>query len=79
MIFVCNQNGNHSVWDAKNQRELCKFVDGKFETSDEYKIKILELNGYKKLEEKKENTKIDIENKTEIKTTKKRTYNRKIK
>ena len=48
MIFECdNKYGKHTVWDEKNQTVLCEFECGKYETNDEYKIKMLKLNGYK--------------------------------
>lgn len=33
--------GNGAVWDAVKGRVLCRFVDGKYETSDEREIAIL--------------------------------------
>jgi hypothetical protein len=71
MIFECdNKFGKHTVWDEKNQTVLCEFECGKYETNDEYKIKMLKLNGYKEIyntpekviisEKENEKLKIDI-------------------
>lgn len=47
MVF----HGNGLVWDAKNNKRLMKFVDGKFETEDKRIIEVLIKAGYKHDEE----------------------------
>jgi hypothetical protein len=42
MVF----HGKGVVWDAKNDKRLCKFENGKFETSDKRVIGILKNAGY---------------------------------
>ena len=34
------------IWDAKNNRPLCKFVKGVFETNDATVVKTLKAMGY---------------------------------
>jgi len=39
--------GNGVVWDPNQNKPLCTFVDGEFETDDAEAIAILKNNGYK--------------------------------
>jgi hypothetical protein len=41
------KQSNVIVWDAEQGKELCTFVDGEFETEDEYTVKKLIELGYK--------------------------------
>ena len=50
--------GNGIVWDADNDRVLCKFMGGELETEDVKTIKVLKDGGYAFEEEiKKKSTK----------------------
>ena len=42
MIF----KGKGSVWDTRKNRELCTFVDGKYETTDPTEIGYLVKHGH---------------------------------
>lgn len=39
--------GKGTIWDAENDRILCKFKDGEFETEDVRTIKLLADYGFK--------------------------------
>ena len=39
--------GNGNVWDKRNDKQLCEFVDGELETSDAYIINVLIEVGFK--------------------------------
>lgn len=41
--------GNGSVWDPKNDKNLCTFVDGKFSTDDKRTADILVKRGNKEV------------------------------
>ena len=50
MRFYSEQNGvkkNTIVWDGENDKPLCKFVNGVYDTSNEREIAILKATGYK--------------------------------
>ena len=50
MRFYSEQNGvkkNTIVWDGENDKPLCKFKDGVYDTSDKREIAILTASGYK--------------------------------
>lgn len=49
MVF----KGEGNVWDAAKDRLLCTFVDGLYETRDEYEITHLRKNGYEAIPETK--------------------------
>jgi len=54
--------GNGLVWDKENSKNLLKFVDGIFETSEDYIIKILQDLEYEfeEVEEKVEQAEKEI-------------------
>lgn len=49
--------GNGIVWDKQNNKRLCKFVNGEYETDDPRAIKILKFLYYKDDDHKKPDTK----------------------